>query len=306
MEEKMLRKLLLVSVLNGAYAFENKSSCILDLILQNALTKDIDKCFAGLNCSQKPLMGKDALLKKIQHIIKKKKPLIFTCVGFPFKSTYATNCVIGKLPDMAERQGLLALNNFIKQVNKIYPAKLILYTDGLAFAKDLGITAKEVLSYETHLKILAKDLSYLSIKTMQDLYPDKTPEDLIHLVDTYALEVPSVTEGELSTWHRHLSKELGKNADKKTNEILCVKSAAFSKLLKEKHYPKDLIRLSVHFSHNLSEKIGFALTPQSNLTPWHGVAVKEKGFFKISSKKEVLKKKLTYETINGIKCPFYQ
>jgi pyoverdine/dityrosine biosynthesis protein Dit1 len=294
---------------------EQQAADISRIILKYALTKDIDAENVQVKPSAQNQTGLPELQKKILHFVKHKKPLVFTLIGFPFKSGNMEKNVISSRPDYAERLALENLQNFMREISQIYSpgAKLIIYTDGLAFHDLLGISLENVINYEDSLKQLATDLPLISIVTCRDLFPNQTPQEIQNHIKRLAGSPKPLTPEEKDILSQRLLKELdyhqGKNILKEKPlpllaEEMHKRSQQISHLYKSK-FPES-IRLSVHYQKDLGQKIGVALVPGS-LTPWHGVIVSSKGgSFVMKQKQEVSKQaQISSKEINGIICHFY-
>jgi hypothetical protein len=137
---------------------------------------------------------------------------------------------------------------------------------------------------------MVKSFPQIQIKTLSDLLPGKTPEEMRGIVESYEPSLPQFEEKlqkdphlqeELKLLIQRLRLDLD-HAEGKAHinrfplDQLCRKllhrSLQYSSFLKN-HRPKEAIRLSVHYQSDVSTKMGIKLSPHSFITPWHGVLV---------------------------------
>jgi pyoverdine/dityrosine biosynthesis protein Dit1 len=294
---------------------EKVADKVLAIILGHSLTRDIDA--EGVNELQRSesLQGCFELRQKLLQIIQKSQPITFTLVGFPFKSGNKETKVIGDLPDLAERLALEKLHKFMEEIGKVYAygAKIIIYTDGLAFFDQLDVPLEKVTGYEKALKQLAADLPLISIMTCQDLFPDLSPEVIHANIKNHSMSFKELSPTGKDVLSKRLLMEFDsskgraflkeRSFDQITSE-LDRRSQQINQIYKSKFPPA--ISLSVHYKKDIGEKVGISLS-KGHVTPWHGVAVlKKDGSFIIISKKDVpTSAQISSKRINGINCYYY-
>lgn len=291
-----------------------QADAVVATLLSRALTHDIDAnaCDYLINPSRQ--RGHKRLKQKVLSLMERSQPLIFTLVGFPFKSSNTKKNVLNSLPDQGERAALMALQSLMDALSEHYPAgaKVQIYTDGLAFCDVIGVSYKTVIAYEHALKRLATDLPSVTIITLQDLLPGLSPKE----IQTQIKDEPyssSLDDVQRQILKRRLLKEFdspqGQKHLLKTSlydlaDEMHQRSQQINSLYKKKFPPS--VALSVHYQSDLGKKIGLSLCG-GTLTPWHGVAVLRKdGSFEIRRKSDVEDTHtLTTHHINGINCYFY-
>ena len=296
------------------HALARQADAVVDVLLSHALTQDIDAKGCDYVLKHIPQKGRARLKEKILTFIQHSKPLIFTLVGFPFKSRNTEKNVVGTLPDQGERVALQGLQSLVNDVTRLYPpgAMIQIYTDGFAFCDVIGVPYETVRSYERALKTLAADLPALSIITLQDLFPGFSFEQIQNQIKAeHASSLLDHTQKEILK--KRLLKEFndpqGRALLKRVSlyhiaDMMHRRSQQINALYK-RTFPNALA-LSVHYQSDLGKKIGLSLVP-GTLTPWHGVAVQTKdGSFEIRRKSDVARTHtLNSYQINGLTCYFY-
>ncbi|MEK7188562.1 MAG: L-tyrosine/L-tryptophan isonitrile synthase family protein [Patescibacteria group bacterium] len=99
-------------------------------------------------------------LEKIRYFTSRKKPLLFTIHGFPFKIP----CPIKtdrKVPDLGEILIMLKLNSVWESITKIYKpgAKITLITEG-GMGKFVGVSEEDWKTYQIQLRKFVKLLNF--------------------------------------------------------------------------------------------------------------------------------------------------
>lgn len=304
-----------MSPLKPSLQNEKVADKVLAIILSHSLTRDIDAESVTELHSSEPLQGCFELRQKLLQTIQRSQPLTFTLVGFPFKSSNKETKVIGDLPDLAERLALEKLHKFMEEIGKVYTygAKIIIYTDGLAFFDQLDVPLEKVTGYEKALKQLAADLPLISIMTCQDLFPDLSPEVIHANIKSHSMSFKELSPAGKDVLSKRLLMEFDssqgkaflkeRSFDQITTE-LDRRSQQINQIYKSKFPPA--IPLSAHYKKNIGEKVGISLS-EGYVTPWHGVAVLRKdGSFVIIPKKDVpTSAQISSKRINGINCYYY-
>lgn len=296
------------------HASAHQADAVVDVLLSHALTQDIDAKGCDHAVATIPQHGHARLKEKVLTFIQHSKPLVFTLVGFPFKSRNTEKNVLGVLPDQGERAALQRLQSLMDDVTRLYPpgAKIQIYTDGFAFCDVIGVPYETVRSYECALKDLAKDLPSLSIVTLQDLFPGHSFEQIQNQIKAESAS-SSLDHTQKEILKKRLLKEFddpkGRAFLKRTTlshiaDMMHRRSQQINALYK-RTFPESLA-LSVHYQSDLGKKIGLSLVA-GTLTPWHGVAVQTKdGSFEIRRKSDVMRTHtLDSYQINGLTCYFY-
>lgn len=295
--------------------FSQQADAVARIILSHALRQDIDALGCDYVVGPTRVKGYAQLKEKLLAFVKDSKPLVFTLVGFPFKSRNTKKNVLGPLPDQGERAALEGLHAFMGDISRVYPpgAKVQIYTDGLAFCDVIGVSHRTVACYEHALKLLAADLSSVSIITLQDLHPGLSFDQIQNRIKEQPVSEPlDKTQQEI------LEKRLLREFDDPEGRTF-LKRASLARTAQEMHrrsqqinalYKKtfpESIALSVHYQHDIGKKIGVSLLT-GVLTPWHGTAVlRQDGSFEIRRRCDIGDTHvLTSHTINGIDCSFYK
>jgi pyoverdine/dityrosine biosynthesis protein Dit1/AcrR family transcriptional regulator len=238
-------------------------------------------------------------------------PVHFVLPAFPAKSPNPEK-VLGRLPDMAEELALKFLNSLCREIKTIYPpgAKITICSDGLVFGDLVGLADSDVRAYGKQIEAIIErsELECLETFHMQDLYDQATSGEQMRdsLCRHYAEPIEVIrkrlhsNESQKSLFNgiqRFLFEdrvvlEKGKSRTRirseckdRTYEVVR-RSDAWGRLLAD-CFPASL-RLSIHPQPWHSEKIGILLGESKDvwLTPWHAVALKEKGKFRFLKRAE--------------------
>lgn len=257
-------------------------------------------------------------LPKIVSAIGAAQPITFVLPAFPGKSPNLSK-VLGPLPDMAERLALQFLKQVCDQIKEIYApgARIILCSDGRVFSDIVGMREKDVTDYQQELqKIIAEfDLTNISTFNLDELCNGRdfnqtrqelmesfgTPPELLKekiLRGSNPFSLPKDEDAhrmycgitrflvEDSTFPGQTKSRttIQKECKAKAVEVIR-RSNAWSELIRRR-YP-DAVRLSIHPQACGSKKLGIRLVgTESWMTPWHGVAVKTGGDFKLLKRAE--------------------
>ena len=263
--------------------------------------------------SQKcPDAGKDSMCKPclephqplVRRFVGAGLPVHFVLPAFPAKSPNPEK-VLGCLPDMAEELGLEFLNGICKKIRTIYPpgAKITICSDGLVFSDLVGVTDANVLAYGKQIEAVITRCHFEFLETfhMQDLYDQASSSEQMRdsLCRHYAEPIAVIRERLHSNdsqralfngiqrflFEDRVVLEKDKSRTRVRSECkehayeVVRRSDAWGRLLAD-CFPASL-RLSIHPQPWHSEKIGILLGESKDvwLTPWHAVALKEKGKF---------------------------
>lgn len=291
------------------------------------ITYDIDAHNVGVapDTKPKPIQGIAECIRHITHLIHNNQPLKLLLVGFPFKSSNHEKKTLGKLPDMAERKSLEYLQELLNNIKKVYPsgADLTIFCDGTPYANFFGISLQDVVAYENALQRLAQDLPNITLHTSTDIMHKHQLKNLAGintLIDAYPPSDELFKKTMYTTpliAHKRFALELDHEAGKKILEQQSIDDITVKMLAREtrmrnyisEYFPEDsYLRLTVHFSQNVSKKFGIKLSPNADITPYHGILVVEENSWTIRLKKDINLNdyQLMTQKINGIDCSYVQ
>ncbi len=229
--------------------------------------------------------------KKIIESYKRKKRLEFIMPAFPGKSPNPLSC-FDSLPDNTEIIAINTIENFIDEINHIYPygCKVNIVHDGHFFMKlNITRTENELNKYiEAFRNITSNNINSITIYDLMKT----TNIDIAYkeFIDKYYTGI------DMTYTEENLSKEILFNKFEFKN-MLCKNSISKNQFqLKAKHIAKeslkikkavaelidesfpDNIRLSVHYQPSNSVKMGMKLIPNAinKGTPWFYIIYKTK------------------------------
>lgn len=249
-------------------------------------------------------------LTKVRRFVVKGEPVHMLLPAFPAKSPNPRK-VLGRLPDMAEELALKYLEEVCREIQKVYTpgARVTVCSDGRVFSDLVGVADADVTEYGRALASMLERLGAASLDTLN-------LEDLFDIEDSAALRAQlcaryadplELIEERVRAHERHralfngvhrflfedrLVIEPGKSRNRLRNECkgralrVIQRSEAWGRLIRE-CFPAAL-RLSIHPQPPHSEKIGIMLGDAEDawLTPWHGVALKAGGRFRLVRRHE--------------------
>lgn len=248
--------------------------------------------------------------ERVLSFIKNGLPIHFTLPAFPAKSPNRTK-VIGELPDLGELLALQHLQRICDEIAAVYPpgAKITICSDGHVFSDLVGLTDEAVDRYLEELQKMIRDNGFNSLSTfsLADLHLGSPDEARRYLIEKYALSAAQIHELVLTdnqtrntfngmarfVFEDKIGTECGgsrsfmrKQAKSMTYQMMG-RSIGWSRLIAEL-FPASF-RMSVHPQLRHSSKFGIHLLPVADnwLTPWHGVAVKEDGVFKLVKRSQL-------------------
>jgi pyoverdine/dityrosine biosynthesis protein Dit1 len=249
-------------------------------------------------------------LPKVRRFVVNNEPVHLLLPAFPAKSPNPKK-VLGRLPDMAEELALNFLEGLCREIREFYPpgARVTICSDGRVFSDLVGVADADVTEYGREIASMLGRLGAASLDTLnlEDLFDidDRAAlrEQLCaHYADTLATIEQRVRAHErhralFNGVHRFLFEDrLVIEPDKSRNRLrneckeralrVIQRSEAWGRLIRE-CFPAAL-RLSIHPQPPHSEKIGILLGDAEDawLTPWHGVALKTEGGFKLVRRHE--------------------
>jgi len=263
-----------------------------------------------LATDQYDLIGKSVLRDKLNVFVSQNKPILFSIMGFPMKSTNTRDKVLGTLPDMAEEATLANFDAFNLAVKSVYEPGIIvtIASDGFAFSDVLGVSENTVDAYQE----ISTDMigsAPVRILNLRDFY-DRT--STINTLQGKLTSQFGITEEELSRrilldadvntlyrgMLRFMEEEIAyldfpsKNQQAKRAKILTremmLRNEAYSGLVRANL--GDHIRLSMHPSINNGVKYSFKLinSPNAHHSAWHAALVVDKGVFSTMHRKDAI------------------
>jgi pyoverdine/dityrosine biosynthesis protein Dit1 len=238
-------------------------------------------------------------------------PIHFVLPAFPAKSPNPEK-VLGKIPDKAEELSLQFLDGLCEEIQKTYPpgARTTICSDGMVFSDLVGVTDSDVADYGEQIATMIEQLHLASLETfhMQDLYDkaDSGEEMRDWLCRHYADSKEAIRERLHSNEdqqalfngiqrflfedrvvldHEKSRTRIREECKERTYEVVR-RSDAWGRLVAD-CFPASL-RFSIHPQPPHSEKIGILLGASRDvwLTPWHAVALKEGGEFRLIKRRE--------------------
>lgn len=297
------------------------------------LTHDIDRESVESHTlpQEHPITGLEAFEDKIRTFVAKEQRIEFYLVGFPFKSGNHEKKTLSPLPDMAERSAFIYLNTLIKDVAKIYDPgmRITIICDGATFSDILGIPDQHLVDYERSLCQLISDMPGIRLITSQHLKRNfHTLSMLRRVIDDTSpsnqeIETQFSTDphmqSELTTTVKRIALELDHTKGNKLiqrdgleniTKSVIKRSLRFGSYIKT-YFPELThgIKLSVHFQKDLSQKFGIKLSENSNITPWHGVLVRDNtGQTSIKHKMDIDSSQFipVTDTIHGMWCTYFK
>jgi pyoverdine/dityrosine biosynthesis protein Dit1/AcrR family transcriptional regulator len=238
-------------------------------------------------------------------------PVHFVLPAFPAKSPNPAK-VLGPLPDMAEELGLRSLQERCLEIQAIHPpgARITICSDGLVFSDLVGVKDSDVNNYGERITQMLQQLHLDSLEAfhMQDLYDEagsgeqmrewlcrhyaesnETIRERLHSNDSQQALFNGIQrflfEDQVAVDKGKSRSRIRSECKERTYEVVR-RSDAWGRLVAD-CFPASL-RLSIHPQPPHSEKIGILLAESRDvwLTPWHAVALKENGHFRLVKRQE--------------------
>lgn len=263
------------------------------------------------------------LMKKIKTRIMNREEIVFVLPAFPAKSPSSAK-TSGDMPDLGEVLALENLQKLCERLGKLHSENVTvaICSDGRVFSDVVKVSDKNIDRYNDGIKSIISEynLDRLKVYSMEDFFPDRTPDELRKLLlDVYSLTLEEVKnqvivneayknlfcgvhkflfEDEIHRNSAATRSSVSKETKARAYELIR-RSDGWSKLLDE-HF-KDALRLSIHPYPLGHEKFGIKLLPGSSkwATPWHNVVVKVKNQFELMHKSEALKLNATLKMENN-------
>jgi len=258
-------------------------------------------------CAETPCEQCEALhLPKIKYFINSNRPIHLILPAFPAKSPNPRK-TLGALPDKAEEQALLYLEKVCAELCRLHAAgvRLTICSDGHVFSDLVGVSDTDVTIYGQKIREmiqLSNDANFIDTFSLSDLYEDIDYLAMReHLVKEYAQPLEEIREKAsgfsptaalVNGIHRFLFEDriVLHPEDSRTKVRRDCRELAYKVVQRSDAWGRLLadcfpfaLRLSIHPQHPHSDKIGILLGAADDvwLTPWHGVAVRQNGHFKL-------------------------
>lgn len=249
-------------------------------------------------------------LPKVRRFVVNDEPVHLLLPAFPAKSPNPRK-VLGSLPDMAEELALVFLEGVCREIKEFYPpgARVTICSDGRVFSDLVGVSDADVTGYGREVASMLERVgaSSLDFLNLEDLFDLEDKAALREQLCAHYAEPLAAIEERVRAYERHralfngvhrflfedrLVIEPGKSRNRLRNECreralrVIQRSEAWGRLIQE-CFPLAL-RLSIHPQPPHSEKIGILLGEAEDawLTPWHGVALKDGGRFRLVRRHE--------------------
>ena len=249
-------------------------------------------------------------LPKVRRFIAANEPIHFLLPAFPAKSPNPRK-VLGRLPDMAEETALAFLERVSDEIKHLYSpgVRISICSDGRVFSDLVGVTDEDVSNYSVELRLMMERISAsaLDFFSMEDLFDVENhaamrEQLVIHYTDSLAaIETRAHSHEHHRTLFNGIQRflfedRLGVGTTKSRNQVrneckdlayqVIQRSDGWSRLLSD-CFPTAL-RLSIHPQGPHSDKVGILLGEANDswLTPWHGVAVKQRDKFTLMRRHE--------------------
>ena len=244
-------------------------------------------------------------LPKVRRFVANGESVHLLLPAFPAKSPNPRK-VAGDLPDMAEEQALRFLQTLAEEIRGFYPPgiRITICSDGHVFSDLVNVADENVTKYGQGVSQIIErcNLSALETFSLEDLYELPDPQLMRErLCKHYAQSTTRIRERvenfegaralfngiQRFIFEDRIAVEPGRSRTSVRNECKDVtyqviqRSEAWGRLIAD-CFPAS-IRLSIHPQFPHSEKIGILLGDADDawLTPWHSVAVKQNGKFRL-------------------------
>ena len=249
-------------------------------------------------------------LPKVRRWIASGEPVHFLLPAFPAKSPN-TKKVLGRLPDMAEELALEYLENVCAELKQLYSpgARISICSDGRVFSDLVGVADEDVTIYAVEIKRLLErvDAQSLDFFSMEDLFDTGDHASMRQQLILHYCDSLAAIEARIHAFEHHRTlfngiqrflfedrvamdtgrtrSQLRKDCKELAHGVI-QRSDGWGRLLND-CFPMSL-RLSIHPQGPHSEKIGILLGEANDtwLTPWHGVAVKDRDTFRLMRRHE--------------------
>jgi pyoverdine/dityrosine biosynthesis protein Dit1/AcrR family transcriptional regulator len=249
-------------------------------------------------------------LPRVRRFVAAGEPIHFLLPAFPAKSP-SPKKVLGRLPDMAEELALGYLEQVCSEIRELYPpgARITICSDGRVFSDLVGVSDEDVTNYGQEIDALRVALGATSLDVfhMEDLFEIADHATMREQLRLHYADSLEKIEERIHTYEHHKmlfngiqrflfedrvaietekSRTQVRNECKRRTYQVIQRSDAWGRLLGD-CFPASL-RLSIHPQSSHSEKIGILLGDADDawLTPWHGVAIRQNGKFRLTQRQE--------------------
>ena len=320
------------SISNSEINLNKISNQIIEILKIYQIPEDIDKKGIGIS-TDSGLISQNytSLQNKIAGFLEQEKPLKFLLVGFPFKSANTEKKVLGQTPDMAERRSLEYLQKCIRAIKAVYPhgVVLVIFCDGIPFCEYLGISAQTVKLYEQGLQKLVRDIPEIKLitsDTLQNQLALSSPQEICDIIDKYSpsdeefnnqLKTDATLQDGYKTLLGRLEIEFDSNQGReflkthgplsKLTKALMAREMRMRRFIESQFDSASFMRLTVHYSKDLVKKFGIMLSPDSFITPYHGVLVDDgngKWFIRLRNDIDLHSYEEVSEAVNDLQCQY--
>lgn len=269
-----------------------------------------------LPCSAHPCAECFALhAAKAERFIDAGLPIHCVLPAFPAKSP-SPEKVLGPLPDTAEELALAQLSKLCEEVARVYPPglQMTICSDGRVFSDVVGVRDEDVTEYGREIgRILERQKARMvEVFHLEDLVDLDNFSAMRDHLNTHYAEPMEVIRRRIREHAHHralfngihrfvfedrLGVETGKSRSRLREECkehayeVIRRSNAWSRLIAD-CFPGAL-RFSIHPQQPHSDKIGILLGGESDnpwITPWHAVAVRCQGAFRLMPRSEAEKR----------------
>jgi L-tyrosine isonitrile synthase len=278
------------------------------------------------------IVGQKEFIQHLAQFIERNEPIQMLLPGFPFKSANHEKKVLGALPDMAERKSLVYLQEIANQIEQVYVPgiHITIFCDGIVFGELLGISEQVIQDYERALEKLCQDLPSLTVVTTQKLQQKLRLKKVLEVsayLDQFSpsnaeMKAQLASNSKVQDSFHNLQARLALEFDHSQGYkalrqysnglsevafLLMAREARLRTAMKELFPHQQFVRLTVHPSQDISQKFGIKLSPDSSITPYHGVCVDEgNGHWTIQFSKDVSRSDYQEVTqvIHGVACHY--
>lgn len=266
--------------------------------------------------------GKAHFIDKVNAFVLKNEPVLFSMLGYPYKSMNDRDKVIGKIPDRGELESLINFAHFADDVQAVYQPGLrfSFIQDGFMFNDVQGIPDHTVALYEEQVRDLSKAMP-VTWYGPEDFYAGSKADIREKIMSQFGITsdelerrilfdynvnqlyrgITLFMKGDLAILDLPSNTQLQKKAKIMARELM-FRNEAYSALIRS-HF-SDHIRLSMHQSNNDGTKFSFQLIPGARLSPWMAaLVVKKDGSLTTLHKKDAIAAGHELVNVNG--QPYY-
>jgi pyoverdine/dityrosine biosynthesis protein Dit1 len=276
---------------------------VLDLLFRYRRLED-----PAVSCAERPCAECYSVhVPKIELQVQNDEPVLFIVPAFPAKSPNLSK-VVGTLPDLAEELALEFLQSLCEAISFYHPpgAKIIICSDGHVFGDVVSVPDATVTAYRDRLSAMVARRDSLELFCLSDVYHESDPAVMREfMIRDYPIDPEEVSRRVAAEdqWrslfnglHRFLFEDncalrpdATRSSIRKSAKSLAyttlARSNAWGRLIADR-FP-NATRLSIHPQAAHSAKLGIQLlrAADSWLTPWHGVAVDDGQYIKLTTRR---------------------